>query len=97
MDDQEDRDDKSCRVDRDDDRDNEFWRDDRDDRDDNRDDWVDEFCPQMIRVIDRLWLRRGLDLSMVSFKVIELKVPSFEDLLTSPPSVCSNGVEIWGG
>ena len=28
------------------------------------------FCPQMIRVIDRLWLREGLDLSMVSFKVV---------------------------
>ena len=51
----------------------------------------------MIRVIDRLWLRKGLDLSMVSFKVIELKVSSFEDLLTSPPSVCSNWLEIRRG
>ena len=66
---------------------------DRDDPEDRN----DEFCPQMIRVIDRLWLRKGLDLSMVSFKVIELKVSSFEDLLTIPPSVCSNWLEIRGG
>ena len=65
MDDREDQDDKFCQDDRDDPvgRDDEFCRDDQDDRD-------DEFCPQMIRVIDRLWLRKGLDLSMVSFKVV---------------------------
>ena len=52
------------------------------------------FCPQMIRVIDRLWLREGLDLSMVSFKVVS-QAGIFWKNLNFSLSVCSHRLESW--
>ena len=52
------------------------------------------FCPQMIRVIDRLWLREGLDLSMVSFKVVS-QAGIFWKYQNFSLSVCSHRLESW--